>query len=502
MTLTSDLIPGGTRRRIAAMPLTALTVLTVLAVLVLAFSLLTAPAGAQTAGEGDRLRRLEAEVEGLKAEIAALRAQAPAAATAPAATHEPEPGAAPPPAATPPAATLDELSRRIDLLAAELERLQLGETAAEADVAERGLGPAASKIYRTGRGLSVGGYGEMLYQNFDSTRDDGTPSGSTDELDLLRGVLYFGYKFNDRFLFNSELEWEHASTGEGGEAAVEFAYVDFLWKPAVNLRAGLLLVPMGFVNELHEPTVFLGARRPDVERLILPTTWRENGFGLYGDAGPVSWRTYLVNGFDAAGFSAAGLRGGKQDGARAAAEDFAWVGRLDWAARPGLLVGGSLYAGKAGQGIEAPGGRRLGVGTSIVEGHLQWRRRGFELRALAARAEVDQAAALNRALGLSGAAGVGKALTGGYLEVAYDLFARRGTGQRSLRPYLRLERFDTQAEVPAGYIRDPARDVDSVTLGLAYQPIDPLILKIDYLDYDNGAGTGVDQFNVALGYVF
>jgi len=472
---------AGRRRRIAAACLAALVLL------------LPAMAGAGAGGDDERLRRLEAAVAALEAEIAALRAEA----ANPADDAEPAP-----PAPT----AVDELSRRVDVLAAEIENLKLGEAAAaEADRAERGLGPAASKVYRTGRGLSIGGYGEALYQNFGSTRDDGADSGATDRFDLLRAVLYAGYKFNDRFLFNSELEFEHASTGDGGEVSVEFAYLDYLWRPGLNYRAGLVLLPMGLLNELHEPTVFLGARRPDVERVILPSTWRENGLGLFGDVGAWSYRTYIVNGLDASGFSAAGLRGGKQDGAQAAAEDFAWVGRLDWKGAPGLLVGGSLYAGGSGQGIESRAGRRLDVGTTIAEAHLDWRWRGFQLRALAARAEIDQAAELNRVLGLAGAAGVGEALEGGYLEVAYDLLARRGAGavcERSLRPYLRWESFDTQAEVPAGFVRDPARDVDSLTVGVAYQPIDELIFKADYQDYDNGAGTGIDQFNVAIGYIF
>ncbi len=455
-----------------------------------------------------RIDRLEREVRELRALIEALAARPPAAGEAPPTPPAEAPVAkAEPPGETPAAAAPDlgELARRLDVLAAEIESLKLGEaSAAEADRSERGMGPAASKVYRTGRGLSIGGYGEVLYENFASSRDDGADSGATDTFDALRAVLYAGFKFNDRFVFNSEIEFEHGSTEAGGEAALEFAYVDYLWRPGANFRAGLVLIPMGLVNELHEPTVFLGTRRPDVERFILPSTWRENGLGLYGDAGPWSYRTYVVNGFEAAGFSAEeGLREGKQDGAEAAADDLAWVGRLDWKGLPGLLVGGSLYAGDAGQGLATDAGRRLGVATRISELHLDWRWRSLQLRALAARAKVDQAAELNRALGLGGAEGVGEEMEGGYVELAYDVFARRAAGsERSLRPYLRWERYDTQAAVPAGFLRDPANDVESFTLGIAFQPIDELIFKADYQDYDNDAGTGVDRFNLAIGYVF
>lgn len=455
-----------------------------LALLVLAASLFAGWEASAAPAEADRIAELERQVAALKSEVAALKET----------TAGGEPGS------EGIAGRVAEIERRIEVLAGEIERLKLGETAAEADQPQFGMGPAASKIYRTDEGISIGGYGELLYQSFDSRRDDGAPSGAVDNADFLRAVFYFGYKFSDRLLLNTEIEYEHASTGEGGEVSVEFAYLDYMWKPQANLRAGLLLVPMGFLNELHEPIVFLGSKRPDVERVLLPTTWRENGFGLWGDAGPFTYRTYIVNGLDASGFAAAGLRGGRQKGAQAKAEDFAWVGRLDYVGTFGLLVGASAYVGDSGQGIRSAG-REIGVATTIFEGHAGWRFKGFQARALWVQAEVDDAAALNAALGLTGNRSVGEELSGYYLEAGYDVLAGRGS-QRQLIPFARLEAFDTQDKVPAGFLRDPTRDVESLTVGLSFKPIDRWVLKIDYQDYDNGAGTAVDQINVAMGYVF
>jgi cell division protein FtsB len=457
-------------------------------------AIFAAPAAA---GDGDeRADELARQLEALRAEVAAMKAQMEAEKAAEEAKAE---EMAQKPA---PATDVAEIERRLDILAAEIEKLKIGEAAAEADRSDYGMGPAASKIYRTPSGLSIGGYGEALYQGYSSTRDDGTPSGRTDELDFLRAIFYFGYKFNDRWLFNSEIEYEHASSGAEGEVSVEFAYIDHLYRPELNFRFGLVLVPMGFLNELHEPTVFLGARRPDVERVIIPSTWRENGVGVFGDVGPWSYRSYVINGFDGSGFSASGLRGGRQKGSKAAAEDFAWVGRLDYTGTPGLLAGVSAYLGDSGQGITGPGGEEIGVGTTIYEGHLEWKWRGLELRGLATRAEVDDVRELNAALGLTGDGSVGEELEGYYLQLGYDLLARSAAGERALIPYLRYESYDTQSEVPDGFSRDPARDVESWTLGVAYRPIDRLIFKLDYLDYTDGADTAVDQLNVALGYVF
>ena len=223
---------------------------------------------------------------------------------------------------------LRDLEGKVDVLTKEIERLRIGEAAAPKSASAPpalGLGPSASKVYAK-NGVSIGGYGEILYQNFSGSRENGSASGLTPTLDLARAVLYFGYKFDGHFVFNSEIEYAHAVTAsdKGGETEVEFAYLDWLsGKRAFNARAGLVLIPLGLVNQLHEPPVFLGARRPDVETAILPSTWREIGFGAWGDAGPFSYRLYLVNGLNAEGFAADGLREGSQEGSLALARSFA-----------------------------------------------------------------------------------------------------------------------------------------------------------------------------------
>jgi hypothetical protein len=426
---------------------------------------LAAPASSQApASDTGRIEQLEREVNELKAQIASLKGGG---------TDD---------------SRIAELERKLEVLAGEIEKMRIGE-AAEATETENGFGPAASKVYHSERGLSIGGYGEVLYQNFDSEQSS--------EIDLLRAVLYFGYKFDDKWLFNSEVEYEHG----GEEVEVEFAYIDYLWRPQASFRAGRLLLPMGFINELHEPTVYLGARRPDIERVIIPSTWRENGFGLFGQAGPFTYRTYVLAGLDATGFSAEGLREGRQEGIESKADDIAWVGRLDYTGAPGLLAGGSAYVGDSGQDLRSLSGRRLAVGTKLFEGHLEWRWRGLEFRALGVQATVDDVAALDEALDLEGEASVGEKLQGYYVQLGYDVLAGRG-GERSLTPFARWESYDTQKEVPAGFLRNPASDVDSLTLGFAFKPIEHIVLKADYQDYDNAAGTGIDQVNVSLGYIF
>ena len=395
---------------------------------------------------------------------------------------------------------LDEIERRIEILAVELETLRIGEAAVKAVESVYGLGPAASKVYRVDKGVSIGGYGEMLYQNFSSTLEDGTPNSKTDELDYLRAVVYFGYKFNDKFLFNSEIEFEHASTDKEGSVSVEFAYVDYLWQKPINVRAGLLLLPMGFLNELHEPTVFLGARRPATETRIIPTTWREGGIGIFGDLGPFAYRTYVVNGFDASGFTAAGLRGGRQKGSKAKAEDFAWTGRIDYVGTLGLLVGLSGYYGNSGQGLTDAAGT-IDVPTGILEGHIDWRWKGLQLRLLATRATLDDVARLNDALSLTGDESIGETMVGGYVQLGYDVFTWV-KGKSQLTPYVRWESLSTQDSVPDGFTANPATKTEIRTFGIEYKPLTQLVVKLDYQETSNEARTGYSQFNVSLGYVF
>ena len=138
------------------------------------------------------------------------------------------------------------------------------------------------------------------------------------------------------------------------------------------------------------------------ERRIIPTTWRENGVGVLGSVGPFAYRAYLLNGLDATGFSPEGLRGGRQKGSRALASDFGFAGRFDMTPTPGMVVGVGLFTGGADHGQLSLDGRTLGVGTTIVELHGQAQVRGFDLRALYARATLGDVAALNAALGFDG----------------------------------------------------------------------------------------------------
>jgi hypothetical protein len=260
---------------------------------------------------------------------------------------------------------------------------------------------------------------------------------------------------------------------------------------------------MGLVNEQHEPTAFLGARRPDVDEFILPTTWREIGGGVYGEWGPLSYRGYVVNGLNAAGYSAEeGIREGRQEGSEALARSWAGTGRLDFVGVPGLLVGASIFSGDSGQGHVTPSGQSIHGLTTVVDAHADWQWRGLWLRGVYAHTWIDEADLINQLNNFEGDESVGSRQEGWYLEGGYDVLSLVAGTKMSLIPFVRYEQWDTQAAVPVGYERNPANDNQELTLGLAFKPIDRLVLKMDWQQRHNKADTGVNQWNAALGYIF
>ncbi len=420
--------------------------------------------------------------------IPAARAQQPPPAPAPPSV---EPSS--PPAAGKEPATQAELKA----LAEEIRRLKLEIGIPDVEYKSwAGLGPAASKVYYQPKGLAIGGYGEVVYRH--------ALDAGTDQSDLLRAVLYVGYRFSERILFNAEIEFEHG----GRETGVEFAYLDFMLAPEVRLRAGNLLVPVGVVNEMHEPAFFHGVFRPGVERSLIPTTWHENGVGLYGEVGGLRYKAYLLGGLNALGAeplqAGSWLRRARTDGFEAPTESFAGVLALAHDLGP-AAVGASIYRGRAGQGATTAAGEKIRADVLIAEGHATLAWKGLQARGLYAVGTLGDADRVSAALGLTGASVVGSRVRGGYLEVAYDLLSALAPGsERSLAPFARLEAMNLHDQVPAGGVKDPALDTVTWTAGLTYKPIPTVVAKADYQRTTSEApgAPATEQVSLGLGFVF
>jgi hypothetical protein len=332
---------------------------------------------------------------------------------------------------------------------------------------------------------TVGGYGEIHYTNLSGPNTPAT-------VDLKRFVVYLAHSFSDQLTFRSELEVEDAkleASGSAGEVSLEQAYLDYRLADWLTVRTGLVLSPVGIINETHEPPTFNGVERPAFDHDVIPTTWRDIGVGAVGTVpGAAGWsyRVYLLNGLRAAGFTAAeGIREGRQEGQNAEFANPSVTGRLEWA-RPGWRVGGSFWYGGTAGGDSAVGSGAFAAPVTLLSADARYDAGPFAVRAVVANIAVSDAQAINAAYGDS----VGSRIAGGYVEGAYNVLhaLAPGSSQR-LTAFVRHERYDTQAGVPTGVTRNGTFDRRITTFGLSYKPTWNTAFKGDYRLVRTAAGT-------------
>jgi hypothetical protein len=346
--------------------------------------------------------------------------------------------------------------------------------------------------------LSMFGYGEMYYTRPRHNASDAMATAR-------RGVLGFAYRFNDRTRFAAELEIENAvvSSTDKGEAAFEQLYVEHDINDRLTAKAGLFLLPIGYMNETHEPTRYFGVTRNLVETAIIPTTWREMGVGLQGSDGEgLRWNAGLVTSFDlnkwptdSAETKESPLGAIHQEGQQAKAASGAYYGALNYDGIPGVNVGGSLFSGGIGQKqatIATPSAR-----VNLVEMHTKWQVGRWDLSALAARGQFIGVGAFN-ASGASGSNPVPDQFRGWYTQAAYRLWKQ---GDYSLVPFSRYERVNTAigySGLPLGVAPTTEPDQRVMTLGASFYLHPQVVIKVDTQRYFNNSQ--LDRFNLGLGF--
>ena len=328
------------------------------------------------------------------------------------------------------------------------------------------------------------------------------PADANGTLDFHRFVLIFSHTFAPRLRFVAELELEHAvveGLEEKGAVELEQAYVDFLLTRSFNLRAGMLLVPVGIINERHEPPVYNGVERPFVDTLIIPSTWFEGGAGVHGEIGRgLRYRAYVMAPLDAAGFSAdEGIRNGRQEGAESTVRDVALAGRAEYVGFPGVTFGASVWTGQSSFSIP-----RLDSRVRIGEVDARYKRQRLELRGQFAYVGISDAGPLNDAIqrqtGVS--PNIAEGLRGFYGEAGYRAW-NAGPG-RDLVAFVRYENFDTQFRMPAGFVPLQQFDRDAWVFGATYYPDPDVAVKVDYIVQRNQSSIvkSPNSFNVGLGW--
>jgi hypothetical protein len=380
------------------------------------------------------------------------------------------------------APTIEELWKIIQQQQAEIEALKRQQQSTEekvADVDEKAeaaveaveeAGSTTASAGSWAERTRIGGYGEMHYNNIDSK----------EEIDFHRFVLYFGHEFNDRIRMFSELELEHAIAGDdqNGEIELEQAYVEFDLNERHRAKAGMFLLPVGILNETHEPPTFYGVERNPVEKNIIPTTWWAGGAELVGEIGPGwSYNFGVHEGLETSAADNYAIRKGRQKTSEANADHLAATGRLKWTGIPGIEVAGTInYQSDIAQGNDSSADDAW-----LFEAHTDIRRGPYGLRALYARWDLNG----------NGPESVGAdEQVGFYIEPSYRFTEAVGI-------FARYNQWDNRA----GNGSDSEQK--QYDLGVNYWPHPDVVLKADIQRQDNDGDQKNDNgFNLGVGFQF
>ncbi|NSW88276.1 hypothetical protein CL651_000770 [bacterium] len=386
---------------------------------------------------------------------------------------------------------------KISILAEEVERMKNQELfGGEIGTTSKGFGPAASKVYNTSMGLAIGGYGEIYNKAY-------LAGDNADKSDAYRGVFYIGYKFDDEWSLNTEIELEHVD-----ESYLEFAYIDY--DPAqfdgkLGFRAGLLLLPLGIINEMHEPTTYHGVFRPWVENKLIPTTSRENGVGIYGSLmdGMVDYKWYYVTSWQQPGATktGAGMRDFRGKGGSTVSNEFANVGKLVFHLNESTDVGFSIFDGE----INPSGVAKVNDSNASVRmltSYIQGEYHNFEYTALYHENRFSSVGRLNNQLTSSTHNKFGKKQVGYYYSIARDIGSFFNTDWY-VAPFYRYEYLNFHDEVDASAFENSDYETQYYTFGVTVKPIYNIALKLDVTRYTDKANLGDSRtLNLGLGYIF
>jgi len=313
----------------------------------------------------------------------------------------------------------------------------------------------------------VGGYGELHYNNIDDDQ----------QIDFHRFVLFFSHEFTDSLRFFSELEVEHAFSGEGkpGEVELEQAYIEMDLSPSSTLKTGLFLVPVGIINETHEPPTFYGVERNPVEKNIIPATWWEAGLA-YSNNFSDGWNFDLAihSGLNVPteGSKSFLIRNGRQKVAKADADSLAYTSRIKYTAIPGLELAASYQL----QSDITQGA--MDLSASLFTAHAIFNKDNFGIRTLYARWDLD-----GDETELSGR----DKQSGYFIEPSYRLNENWGL-------FARYNAWDNNAGTHTG------TEMKQTNIGINYWPHENVVFKLD-LENRSGAQHG-SGFNLGVGYMF
>jgi hypothetical protein len=369
----------------------------------------------------------------------------------------------------------EEMWKIIQQQQREIENLKRGQqetseqVEAAMDVAEQAQTGAAGASSWT-ENTQLGGYGEMHYNNLDSGN----------EIDFTRFVLFFGHQFTDRLRFFSELELEHAisSSDSDGEIELEQAYIEYDLTPDQHVKAGMFLLPVGILNQTHEPTTFYGVVRNPVEKNIIPTTWWAGGVELNGEIAPGwSYDFGVHEGLKTSASADYAVRSGRQKTSEADANDLASTARIKWTGIAGVELAASIqYQQDITQGTDPDAGDAW-----LYEAHADIQRGPFGLRALYAMWDLDGSGP--KAIGADQQEGF-------YVEPSYKFTPKVGL-------FGRYSEWDNTAGSNGS-----DSEKKQYNAGFNFWPHPDVVLKADVQMQDNEGAKNDNGYNLGIGYQF
>lgn len=354
--------------------------------------------------------------------------------------------------------------------------------------------------------LRFGGYGQIDYnQPLDKDfRRNGI-------LDVHRLVLFAGYEFNSKTKFITELEFEHVS-----EVYVEQAYLNYKLLESMSVKGGLILIPMGIINEYHEPPSFNGVERPNVDNVIVPTTWREIGLGVDGrlNSASLRYQLYIVNGFN--GYDGSGkfkgsngLRSGRQKGADSYISSPNVSAKVDYYGISGLKIGLSGYFGKSqstlydgldkNDNVAQATADSSVIGISMIGLDYRYSISGFQTRGQLIYSKFTNVDEYNLFTGQD----LGESMLGYYAEISYDIFHNNSSVQNELSPFFRFEKYNTHQSVVPAMTKNEAYNITEMIFGFAFKMDRGAAIKADYRMYKNADESNFNSMlNLGVGVWF
>ncbi|MFA7553811.1 MAG: porin [Spongiibacteraceae bacterium] len=349
----------------------------------------------------------------------------------------------------------------------EITEVKLEATAEAVDSVSTGnLAKAAQWASKT----SIGGYGEHHFNHFED---------KDDLVDAHRFVVYFGHQFTDTVRLFSEVELEHGLVEGGedspGEVELEQAYIEWDFAAKHSVVIGQYLIPVGVINETHEPDSFYGAERNPVEKNIIPATWWETGVMTQGEIMPgLSYNMAVHSGLKVDDDGT--VRGGRQKSANATAEDLAYTGRLKYTGVKGLEIAATYqHQQDITQGVSMDGND-----ATLLEAHVRYQISGLTVTGLWVEWDID-----GEGFELNGT----DKQKGWYVEASYKVLPNLGV-------FIRQNTYDNFAG------NNVDTEVKQFDYGVNYWLTETVVIKADYSDEDKKGSTDNDAFNLGLGWSF